>query len=73
MAIVGSVAALGLLAFIFLKTTTGHAVGENVAGAVTGFIGGIGSGVAAAANDPSVNPLEGFGAWIGGSIYNLTH
>lgn len=54
----------------FLKSTSGSAVGKQVAGVVTGFVGGVGSSVATVANDPSVNPLYGIGSGIGGTIFD---
>lgn len=80
----GAVALVIIGALIFLKTTSGKAVGTQIAGAVSGLVGGligsasdtvagVGQEIATAANDPSLNPLQPFGSWLGGTIYDLTH
>lgn len=41
--------------------------------AVMGVATGAGSAVADAANNPDINPLQPFGAWLGGKLFDLTH
>lgn len=72
MAVIGGIAVVVIGIFVFLKTTTGKAVGENVAGAVTGFAGGILGGVADAANSDA-NPLKPAGEWLSETIFDATH
>lgn len=36
-------------------------------------VGAASNAVVNAANNPSINPLQPVGAWLGGAIYNLTH
>lgn len=71
--LIGVAAVIVAGVIFFLKTTSGKAVGAEVAGVVTGFVGGVGTAVADVANDPSINPLADFGTWLGGSIYDVTH
>lgn len=68
--VLGAVGIVVLGVIFFLKTTSGKAVGKEVAGVVTGFVGGIGSAVADVADDENINPLYGVGSWIGKTIYN---
>jgi hypothetical protein len=58
---------------LFLKSTTGQAIGEQAAGVVTGFVGGVGGSVADAANNPDVNPLYDIGSSLGATIFDLFH
>jgi hypothetical protein len=72
--IAGVVALIVVGAIVYLiKSTSGSSIGKNAAGVVTGFVGGIGSGVATVANDPNVNPLYGVGSSIGATIFDWTH
>lgn len=71
--IIGAVAVAVIGIIFFLKTTTGAAVGKNLGDGVVNFIGAIGGGIADVATDASINPLEPFGTWLGGTIYDVTH
>lgn len=82
--IIGAVALAIIGVVVFLKTTTGKAVGEQIGGAVSGLVGsltesamdtiaGVGNDIAVAANDPGINPLADFGSWLGVTIYDVTH
>lgn len=51
----------------------GSAAGGAAVDLVAGVIGGVAGGIVDAANDPSVNPLQPFGAWLGGTFYDITH
>lgn len=59
----------------------GVAVGSAVVDATMGVVAGVNdtlgiprtSDVINAANDPSINPLQPFGAWLGGTIYDVIH
>lgn len=53
--------------------SVGASVGVAAVDLVTGVVGGVAGGVAGVANDASINPLEPFGAWLGGSVYDLSH
>lgn len=45
---------------------------EGVLGSVNGAIGiPTTQEVIAAANNPDINPLHGFGEWLGGSVYKV--
>lgn len=68
-------AALGLW-WITRKGTAasvGEAAGTAAVDLVAGVVGGVAGGVADVANDPSMNPLEPVGAWVGSTFYDLTH
>jgi len=82
--IAGALALAVVGVVVFLKTTSGKAVGAQIGGAVSGFVGavagsaadtviGIGQDVAAAANNPDINPLYGIGSAIGETIFDWTH
>lgn len=51
----------------------GSAAGGAAVDLVVGVVGGAGGAVAAVANNPSVNPLQPVGSWIGVTIYDLFH
>lgn len=51
----------------------GEALGSAAVGVVVGAASGAAGAVADAANDQNINPLQPFGKWIGGTIYDLTH
>ena len=51
----------------------GAAVGGAAVELVVGTVVGAGDAVATVANDPGINPLQPFGAWLGGTIYDMTH
>lgn len=51
----------------------GASVGAAAVGAVTGVVSGAAGAVADTANDPALNPLQPFGEWLGGTIYDMTH
>lgn len=80
----GGVVLAALALFWITRKGTASNVGNAIGGAavdlVTGTIGGVAHGVmdagsqaAASANDPSINPLQPFGAWLGSSVYDVTH
>lgn len=76
--LIGGGVVLVVLAAIWLtRKGNAAALGASVGGAavdlVTGVAGGVAGGVADAANNPDMNPLQPFGAWIGGGLYDLTH
>lgn len=76
---IGIGAGVVVLAAVFWLTRKGNAkaAGEAVGGAavdaVVGVAHGAGSAVVEAANNPDINPLQPFGAWLGGQIYDFTH
>lgn len=60
--------------------SAGNAIGGAAVDLITGVatgaaeaVGGVAANVASAANDPSINPLQPVGSWIGTTIYDLTH
>lgn len=63
--IFGSVAVVVVGVLLFLKTTTGKAVGKQVGDAVTGFGGAVLA--------PVTQATDSLGSWIGISIYDLLH
>lgn len=64
-----------------IGVSLGGAAVDLAAGTALGVVKGINdalgvpttSQVIAAANDPNVNPLQPFGAWLGGKVYDWTH
>ena len=73
----GAVVLVGIAAWWFTRKGSAASVGNAIGGAavdlITGTIGGVATGVATAANDPSINPLQPVGVWLGGTVYDLTH
>lgn len=72
----GGALALAALVWLMQKGKAeqlGAAVGSAAVGAVVGVVSGVGGAVVDAANNPEINPLQPVGAWIGGTIYDLTH
>lgn len=74
--IVGAVL-LGAVAVAWIAARGAKGMGQDIGGAVVDALGGVvsgaGSAVVDAANDPGVNPLQPFGAWLGGTLFDLTH
>lgn len=86
--IAGAAVVAGLALWWFARNGNAKSVGTAVGGAAVDLITGTVVGVAqavggvaanvsnatvAAANDPSVNPLQPFGSWLGQTAYDLTH
>jgi hypothetical protein len=68
----GVVAMIVVVGLIYLiKNFNGAAIGSQAAGLVTGAVGGVATTVAAAANNPDVNPLYNVGSALGSSIFDL--
>lgn len=51
----------------------GAAIGGGAVDLITGTVGGVAGAVVDTANDPAKNPLQPFGAWLGGAVYGVTH
>lgn len=83
--LIGGGVVLAALALFWLTrkgmaSNVGDALGGAAVDLVTGTIGGVAHGVldvgnagVAAANDPSINPLQPVGSWLGTTIYDYTH
>jgi len=80
----GGALALAALVWLMQKGRAerlGAAAGGAVVGAAIGVVAGVNDAlgiprtdeVIAMANDPGINPLQPFGAWVGGTIYDMTH
>lgn len=51
----------------------GASMGGAAVDLITGTVSGAADATVKAANDPSINPLQPLGSWIGGAIYDYTH
>lgn len=74
--IAGGVLTLAALVWLLQKGKAeqlGAAAGSAAVGAVIGVVSGAGGAVVDAANNHDINPLQPVGAWLGGTIYDMTH
>lgn len=82
--IAGGALALAAVVWLMQKGKAeqlGAAAGGAVVGAAMGVVAGVNDAlgiprtadVIDAANNPDINPLQPVGAWLGGTIYDLTH
>lgn len=67
----GAVALIGLA--WLMQSGNAAKIGQAIGGAVVDMAGGLATGVGEGLNNPDINPLQPFGAWMGGTIYDLTH
>ena len=74
--LVGGLLAVGIAA-IWIATRGAKQAGKDIGGGAVNLAWGAGTGAVDAvvknANDQASNPLYGFGSWVGGTIYNVTH